>query len=136
MKRAAITGVASYVPDRVLTNHDLEQMVDTNDEWIVSRTGIRERRRLAPDEHTSTIAAYAAKRALDDAGVTIDEVDVLICATATGDHQFPATATFVQAELGGRDIPAFDISAACAGFRRSFADVRTGDGRSSAHSPG
>ena len=109
-------GTGTYVPEHVLTNQHFIDYLDTSEEWILSRTGIRERRRAAPDECTSTLATKAAQRALEDAGLTIDDIGVIICATATGDHQFPATATYVQGALGAGEIPAFDVGAACAGF--------------------
>ncbi len=109
-------GTGSYLPKEIRTNQYFADYLDTSDEWIVTRTGIRERRVAAADEATSTMGIHAAQRALEDAELGIDDIDVIICATATGDHQFPATATFIPAGLGGRGIPAFDIGAACAGF--------------------
>jgi 3-oxoacyl-[acyl-carrier-protein] synthase-3 len=100
----------------VLTNHDLEKMVETSDEWIFQRTGVRERRIVSPGESTSTLAAAAAKQALQRAGLEARELDLIICATVSGDLPFPAAACFVQAELGAKDVPCFDISAACSGF--------------------
>ncbi|UCE62149.1 MAG: ketoacyl-ACP synthase III [Phycisphaerales bacterium] len=111
-----ILGTGTYLPETVRDNQYFVDYLDTSNEWILTRTGIRERRCAAKDEFTSTLAAKAGQQALDDAGLTIDDIDVIICGTATGDHGFPATATFVQAELGGRDIPSFDVGAACAGF--------------------
>ena len=109
-------GTGSYVPEKVIPNQHFIDRLDTSEEWIVSRTGIRERRYAAAEETTSTMATKAAERALEDAALTADDIDVIICATATGDHQFPAAATYVQAALGVKDIPAFDVAAACAGF--------------------
>jgi len=109
-------GTGTYVPREVITNRHFESYLDTSDEWIVTRTGIRERRRAAPDECTSTMGALAAKSAIENAGLTVGDIDLIICATATGDHPFPATAAFIQAAIGAKDIPAFDIGAACAGF--------------------
>ncbi|MGB2986803.1 MAG: beta-ketoacyl-ACP synthase III [Phycisphaerae bacterium] len=109
-------GTGAYVPEHVLTNRHFENYLDTSNEWIVTRTGIRERRRVAPDECTSTMSINAAQRALEDAGMTADEIDVIICATATPDCPTPATASFIQVGLGAKDIPAFDVGAACAGF--------------------
>ncbi|MFQ5592006.1 MAG: beta-ketoacyl-ACP synthase III [Phycisphaerae bacterium] len=109
-------GTGAYIPDEVLTNQYFIERLETSDEWILTRTGIRERRRAPAGESTSTLAARAAKRALDDAGLSIADIDVIVCATATGDSQFPATATYIQAALGGDEIPAFDVGAACAGF--------------------
>jgi 3-oxoacyl-[acyl-carrier-protein] synthase-3 len=105
-----------FVPERVVTNEHFANYLDTSDEWIVTRTGIRERRWAAPEESTSTMAAQASARAIQDAGLSADDIDLIICATATGDCQFPATAAFVQAALGTRQVGCFDLSAACAGF--------------------
>ncbi len=111
-----IRGTGSYVPAEVLRNDYFTKYLDTTDEWIVTRTGIRERRKAAANECTSTMGAQAAKAALADAGMTAQDLDAIVCATATGDCPFPATATFIQAALGTREIPAFDVGAACAGF--------------------
>jgi 3-oxoacyl-[acyl-carrier-protein] synthase-3 len=111
-----IAGTGSYVPERVLTNADLEKMVDTTDEWIMSRTGIKERRIAAPDEATSHMATKAAQRAMEAAGVTADDLDLIIVATITPDTFFPSTACHVQRNLGATKAVAFDVSAACAGF--------------------
>ncbi|HUK84089.1 MAG TPA: beta-ketoacyl-ACP synthase III [Verrucomicrobiae bacterium] len=111
-----IVGTGSYVPDRVLTNADLEQMVDTTDEWITTRSGIKERR-IAPDYMcTSDMGAAAARRAMEQAGVREDEVDLIICATITPDMPFPATACLIQQKLGVKRSAAFDMEAACSGF--------------------
>lgn len=115
-RTCSITGVGSYLPARVLTNADLEQMVDTTDEWITTRTGITERRLAAPDEATSDLAAAAARRALEMAGVTADQLDLIIVATITPDMLFPSTACLVQRKLGARRAAAFDLEAACSGF--------------------
>lgn len=115
-KKVGIIGLGSYLPKRVLTNKDLEKMVDTTDEWIVTRTGIRERRIARPDEATSDMAVEAARRALEDAKLKPEELDLIIVATITPDMFFPATACLVQHKLGARNIPAFDISVACSGF--------------------
>ena len=109
-------GTGAYAPDEVLSNEYFCNYLDTTDEWIVTRTGIRERRRAAPDQYTSTLSVHAANRALDDAGLKATDLDLIVCATATGDCPFPATATFIQAELGAIGVPAFDVGAACAGF--------------------
>jgi 3-oxoacyl-[acyl-carrier-protein] synthase-3 len=114
--RAAITGLGVAVPARTLTNADLEKMVDTSDEWITQRTGIKERRIVAADQSTASLAAQAARAALTEAGVAATDLDLILCATITPDMVFPATACFVHQELGARDIPAFDLSAACSGF--------------------
>jgi 3-oxoacyl-[acyl-carrier-protein] synthase-3 len=111
-----ILGTGSYTPLHVLTNKDLEAMVDTSDEWIVSRTGIRERRISDPDTPSSHLAAQAARRALDDAGVTAKELDQIIVGTVTGDRIFPSTGCTVQDVLGASNAYAYDISAACAGW--------------------
>jgi 3-oxoacyl-[acyl-carrier-protein] synthase-3 len=105
-----------YVPERVLTNFDLEKMVDTSDEWIVSHTGIRERRICADSQACSDLAIEAARAAMAEAGVGPRDVDLVIVATVTGDHQFPATANIVQEQLGIKGAIAFDIAAACTGF--------------------
>jgi len=111
-----IVGTGSYVPDRVLTNADLEKMVDTTDEWITTRSGIKERR-LAPDWMcTSDMGAEAARRAMQQAAVREDQIDLVICATVTPDMPFPSTACLIQHKLGLRHVPAFDIEAACSGF--------------------
>ncbi len=111
-----IVGTGSYVPDRILTNHDLEQLVDTSDEWIRTRTGIRERRIAADDEPTSALATAAARRALEAAGLEASALDLIIVATFTPDQPFPNTACFVQQQLGVTGIPCFSIEAACSGF--------------------
>ncbi|GGD68664.1 3-oxoacyl-ACP synthase III [Paenibacillus nasutitermitis] len=111
-----ILGTGKYVPERILTNHELEQMVDTNDEWIVSRTGIRERRIAAPDQATSDLAFHASTAALQAAGITAEELDLIIVATITPDMYFPSTACLLQDKLGAKKAAAFDLSAACSGF--------------------
>jgi 3-oxoacyl-[acyl-carrier-protein] synthase-3 len=113
---AAITGWGMAVPERVLTNADLERIVNTSDEWITTRTGIRERRVVGPNESTSTLATEAARRALDCAGLAPTAIDLIILATCTPDRPFPATACTVQANLGIPGIGAFDLAAACSGF--------------------
>jgi 3-oxoacyl-[acyl-carrier-protein] synthase III len=114
--RAAITGVATYVPERRVTNAELADRLDTSDEWIVSRTGIRERRIAAPGETTSTMAAEAVRRLMAARGLGPDDVDALIVATVTPDMLFPATACLVQDQVGLRNTWGFDLSAACSGF--------------------
>lgn len=109
-------GTGAYVPERVVTNQHFVDYLDTSEDWIIARTGIRERRYAASDECTSTLAVKAAQRAILDAGISVGDIDVLICATATGDCQFPATASFIEAQLGAVDIAAFDVGAACSGF--------------------
>ncbi len=115
-KSVTITGTGSYVPERVLTNADLEKMVDTTDEWIVSRSGIRERHIARPDEATSDMAAEASRRALAQAGVAAEDVDLIIVATVTPDMMLPNTACFVQNLIGARNATCFDLEAACSGF--------------------
>ena len=116
-KRAKITGVGHYLPEYVLTNAELETMVDTNDEWIRSRTGISERRILKdPDKASSFMAEKAALEALEDAGVKAADIDVIIVATVTPDYFFPATAALVQKRIGAEKAYGFDLSAACSGF--------------------
>ena len=112
----ALIGTGSYVPERRLTNSDLEKMVDTSNEWIVTRTGIEERRIAAPDETTSDMATKAAQRAMEAAGVSPDELDLIIVGTITPDTYTPSTACYVQAKLGASHAAAFDISAACSSF--------------------
>lgn len=114
--RSEIIGCGSYLPERILTNAELSTMLDTTDEWIVSRTGIRQRHLAADGEFTSDLALKAATRALDDAGIEAAEVDMLILATTTPDNTFPATATKVQAQLGMVNGAAFDVQAVCSGF--------------------
>ena len=114
--RAGIVATGSYVPERILTNAELEKLVDTTDEWIVTRTGIRERRIARPDEATSDMAAEAARRALAKAGISAEAVDMIIVATITPDMGFPNTACFVQAKIGAKNAFCFDIEAACSGF--------------------
>lgn len=115
-RTCSITGIGSYVPEKILTNHDLEKMVETTDEWIVTRTGIRQRRIAAKDEFTSDMAARAAQRAMKMAGVTAAQIDLIIVATITPDMPFPATACLVQHKIGATGAAAFDLEAACSGF--------------------
>ncbi len=111
-----IVGLGAALPEKVLTNFDLEKMVDTSDEWIRTRTGIRERRIAAENEYSSTFAVRAARQALEMAGMSPKDIEVIIVATVTPDMFFPSTGCIVQHELGAGEIPAFDISAACSGF--------------------
>jgi len=115
-RSCSITGVGSYVPEKILTNADLEKMVETSDEWITSRTGIKERHIAAKDEFTSDMAAKAAQRAMKMAGVSAEQIDLVIVATITPDMPFPSTACLVQQKIGARRAAAFDLEAACSGF--------------------
>src|SRR5438876_9164917 len=115
-RTCSITGVGSYVPTKVLTNAELEKMVDTSDEWIITRTGIKERRIAADNEFTADMAAQAAMRAMKNGGITPDQIDLIIVATITPDMPFPATACLVQHKIGARRAAAFDVEAACSGF--------------------
>jgi 3-oxoacyl-[acyl-carrier-protein] synthase III len=116
-----ITGWGRYAPAQVLSNADLERMVDTSDDWIVSRTGIRERRVAAADETTASMASVAALRAIHTAGLQPDDIDVIILATLTPDYWMPSTAALVKEAIGNTRAPAFDISAACSGFVYAYA---------------
>ena len=116
LRSASIIGTGSYVPDRVMTNADLEKLVETSDEWIRSRTGIKERRIAGPEMPTSELAARAARAALENSGVKPEEIDLIICATVTPDMFFPSTACFVQTKIGAVNAACFDLSAACSGF--------------------
>lgn len=114
--RSAVTGVGSFLPEKVVTNADLAKFVDTSDEWIVERTGIHQRHQARDDEPTSDLAVEAARRALADAGKTAADVDLIIVATTTPDQTFPATAAIVQRKLGAPVGIAFDVQAVCSGF--------------------
>jgi 3-oxoacyl-[acyl-carrier-protein] synthase-3 len=133
VRSARITGWGSYVPERVLSNADLERIVDTSDEWIRSRTGIRERRVAAPHETTSTLGAIAAKRAIAVAGLSPDDIDVIVVATLTPDYPMPSTAVLLKEAIGNTTAAAFDIAAACTGFVYGYATadsfVRSGMAR-------
>jgi 3-oxoacyl-[acyl-carrier-protein] synthase III len=111
-----IVGTGAHLPQKVLTNRDLERKVDTSDEWIRERTGIRERRIAADEEATSDLALHAARQALSQAELTPADLDMIVVGTVTGDMPMPACAAFLQKKLGAKVIPAFDVSAACAGF--------------------
>jgi len=111
-----IAGIGSYVPEKVITNEDLSKLVDTSDEWIVQRTGIRERRIVDDNTSTSDIATIAAKRALQDGNITPEGIDLILVATVTPDMAFPSTACIVQKNIGAVNAAAFDISVGCAGF--------------------
>lgn len=116
MGYARITGTGSYLPDRIVTNQELATRIDTSDEWIVSRTGIEARHVAADDELTSDLALKAAQRAMDSAGITATDVDLIVCATTTPDMVFPSTACLLQAKLGVKQGAAFDVQAVCTGF--------------------
>ena len=116
MRRACITGTGAYLPENVVTNDDLAETVDTSDSWIVERTGIRQRHIAAEGELTSDLAVAAAKPALERAGITAGDLDLIIVATTTPDHTFPAAATAVQRKLGADRAAAFDVQAVCSGF--------------------
>ena len=116
MRRSRIIGCGAYLPEKVLSNEDLAERIDTSDEWIVGRTGIKQRHIAADDELTSDLALAACEAALKDAGVSAGEIDLIVLATSTPDNTFPATATKVQAALGMTGGLAFDVQAVCAGF--------------------
>ena len=116
MPHAAILGIGAYAPERVMTNPELEKVVDTSNEWIIERTGIEERHIAAPDEAGSDLAVKAALDAMAMAGITARDLDLIICATVTGDMPFPSTACYVQAKLGAPQAAAFDVAAGCTGF--------------------
>src|SRR5207302_2121756 len=115
-RTVSIIGTGSYVPEKILTNEDLSRVVDTSDEWIITRTGIKQRRIAAKDEHTSDMATKAALEAIEQAKISPAEIDLILVATATPDMPFPATACFVQKKIGATNAACLDISAACAGF--------------------
>ncbi len=127
---ARIIGTGSYLPERALTNKELEQTVDTTDEWIRERTGIRQRHIAADDEFTLDLAEHASRRAIEAAGIQVDEIDLIVVATTTADQVFPSTACLLQSRLDVHGCPAFDIQAVCTGFvyALSVADqfMRTG----------
>lgn len=116
MTYSRITGTGGYLPEKILTNADLEKIVETSDAWIVERTGIRVRHIAAPHETTSDLALHAAQRALDAAGLHATDLDLIIVATTTPDQIFPSTAVLLQAKLGVGGCPAFDLQAVCSGF--------------------
>lgn len=116
MKHSRIAGTGSYLPEKLLTNADLERMLDTTDEWILARTGIRERHIAAEGEFTSDLSLQAARRAIQSAGIAADDIDLIIVATTTPDRIFPSTACLMQDKLGISNCPAFDIQAVCSGF--------------------
>ncbi|MDP1718426.1 MAG: beta-ketoacyl-ACP synthase III [Burkholderiales bacterium] len=111
-----IIGTGSYLPEKVLTNRDLEAIMDTSDEWIFSRTGIRQRHIAADNENTSDLALVASRRAIEAAGITPQDIGLIVLATSTPDMVFPSVACFLQAKLGIKGSPAFDVQAVCSGF--------------------
>lgn len=113
---SSIIGTGSYMPEKVLTNEDISKIVETSDEWITSRTGIKERRIAAADEATSDMASAAARRAIEAAGISVDEIGLIVVATVTPDMFFPSTACIVQKKIGAMNAVCFDINAACSGF--------------------
>src|SRR5436190_18026155 len=113
---AIIAGTGSFLPEKRLTNDDLSKMVDTNDEWITQRTGIKERRIAGAEDSTATLGTAAARRAIASAGLETKDIELIIVATITPEMVFPSTACFIGAELGIPGVPAFDMSAACSGF--------------------
>lgn len=121
VKRAQITAVGHYLPENKLTNHDLEQMVDTNDEWITTRTGIKERRILKSDDKATVfMGSHAAREALEQRGIDASEIDVIVTGTVTPDYLFPAASCLIQKEIGATNAYGFDLSAACSGFLYSL----------------
>ncbi|URJ33640.1 ketoacyl-ACP synthase III [Paenibacillus polymyxa] len=116
LRPVGVIGTGKYVPEKILTNKDLEEIVETSDEWIVSRTGIQERHIAAPEQATSDLAYEAAVKALESAGMTAQDLDLIIVATVTPDMAFPSTACILQDKLGAKGAAAFDLSAACSGF--------------------
>jgi len=116
MDAAGILGTGTSLPEKVITNHDLEAIVETSDRWITERTGIKERRQAAPNETTSSLSVQASRKALEMAGLDASDLDLIICSTISPDMPLPATACFIQRELGARDCCAFDLAAACSGF--------------------
>lgn len=116
MVSVGILGTGQALPDKVITNHDLEKIVETSDQWITERTGIKERRQAAPNETTSSLSVQAARKALDMAGIKPTDLDLIICSTISPDMPLPSTAAFIQRDLGARACCSFDLAAACSGF--------------------
>ncbi|HEY5620983.1 MAG TPA: beta-ketoacyl-ACP synthase III [Pontiella sp.] len=125
IRKVSIIGTGAYVPEKVLTNRDLEAVVETSDEWIYSRTGMRERHIAADDQATSDLAAEAAEKAMADAGVNPEEIDLIIVATLSPDMFFPSTACFVQEKIGARNAYCYDLGAACSGFLYALDTARS-----------
>ena len=126
MKNAVIAGTGASLPSKVLTNHDLEKMVDTSDEWITTRTGIKERRIAVEGEAVSKFAIEASRRAIENAGVSVGDLDMIVTATVTPDRLIPATSCFIQRELGAPHAAAYDIQAGCSGFLYALQLARMG----------
>ena len=116
MKKAKIIGLGTYLPKKILTNKDFEKIIDTSDEWITTRTGIKERRIAAKDEFTSDMGYKAAKKAIEDARIKVDDIDYILVATLTPDYVFPSTACLIQKRLKATNAAALDIQAACSGY--------------------
>lgn len=133
LPNAVIISTGSYLPAKILTNKDLEKMVDTSDEWITTRTGIVERRIADSAETSAEMGSRAAKLAIEDAGIKAEDIDLIIAATITADYQFPSTACLVQKKLGAKNAACFDLAAACPGFMYALASgaqfIRTGEYR-------
>ena len=125
MKFSRITGTGGYLPDRILSNHDLEKMVDTTDEWIQERTGIKQRHIAAEGETTADLGAKAARLAMQMAAKTADDIDLIIVATTTPAKVFPSTACLIQQQLGIHGCPAFDVQAVCTGFVYALATANS-----------
>ncbi|GMQ99936.1 MAG: ketoacyl-ACP synthase III [Zetaproteobacteria bacterium] len=123
MPHVHITGIGGYLPERILTNAELASLVNTTDDWIVERTGIRERHIIGENQHTSDLAVEAARQALDDAGLKPSDLDALVVATTTPDMIFPSTAAVVQSKLGASGFPVWDIQAVCSGFVYGLAQI-------------
>src|ERR1041384_7985650 len=115
-QNAGIIGMGHAYPEGILTNADLEKIVETSDEWITSRTGIKQRHKAAPDEYTSQFGTLAAKQALERAGLEPEDIEIIICATTTPDQIMPSTGALIQAQIGANRAGAMDIFAACSGF--------------------
>lgn len=130
MFRSRVSGIGSYLPEKILSNFDLEKLVETNNQWIIERTGIERRHIAADDEATSDLCVQASRRALEDANLKVEDIDMILVGTVTGDHPMPSTACYVQSKLGAKNVMSFDLNAACSGFIYgvSIADqfIRTG----------
>ncbi len=122
-QRVALIGIGSHVPERVMSNDEIATMVETSDEWIAQRTGIRERRIAAASDSSATLGAEAARRALESAGIDAGELDLIVTATASPDYYFPATASLIGERIGAREVAGYDLSAACTGFIYALAQA-------------